>query len=77
MELAQHGLLNINTDCLGGRGATVLTQSPAMACTADLARFALKAGASVEDWEGTRFNRSCDQSFWGCGVPSLFSQVSE
>ena len=43
MELAQHGLLNINTDCLGGRGATVLTQSPAMACTADLARFALRA----------------------------------
>lgn len=30
-ELERHCLLNVNSDCLGGRGATVMTESPAMA----------------------------------------------
>ncbi|MDO4937777.1 MAG: M28 family peptidase [Sutterellaceae bacterium] len=76
-ELSEKCVLNINADCLGGCGASLLTQSPAMACTDDLARSALKIAAGVTDWEGTRFSRSCDQSFWGAGVPSIFSQVSE
>lgn len=76
-ELYEKCVLNINADCLGGCGAALLTQSPAMACTDDLARAALKIAAGVTDWEGTRFSRSCDQSFWGAGVPSIFSQVSE
>ncbi len=77
VELHEKCVLNVNTDCLGGCGATLLTQSPAMACTDDLARRVLKQAAGVSDWEGTRFSRSCDQSFWGAGVPSIFSQVSE
>ena len=76
-ELYEKCVLNINADCLGGCGAALLTQSPAMACTDDLARAALKIAAGVTDWEGSRFSRSCDQSFWGAGVPSIFSQVSE
>ncbi len=76
-ELSEKCVLNINADCLGGCGASLLTQSPAMACTDDLARQVLKVVAGVTDWEGTRFSRSCDQSFWGAGVPSIFSQVSE
>ena len=76
-ELERHCLLNVNADCLGGRGATVMTESPAMASTRGLARTALREAAGVTDWRGCRFSRSCDQSFWGAGVPSIFSQVSE
>lgn len=76
-ELQQHCLLNVNADCLGGRGATVMTESPAMASTRDLARTALREAAGVTDWRGCRYTRSCDQSFWGPGVPTVFSQVSE
>ena len=76
-ELERHCLLNVNSDCLGGRGATVMTESPAMASTRGLARTALREAAGVTDWRGCRFSRSCDQSFWGAGVPSIFSQVSE
>lgn len=71
-ELERHCLLNVNSDCLGGRG-----ESPAMASTRGLARTALREAAGVTDWRGCRFSRSCDQSFWGAGVPSIFSQVSE
>ena len=73
-ELERHCLLNVNSDCLGGRGATVMTESPAMASTRGLARTALREAAGVTDWRGCRFSRSCDQSFWGAGVPSIFSQ---
>lgn len=76
-ELWQHCVLNINADCLGGQCASVMTESPAMASTADLARTALREAAGVTDWIGCRYSRSCDQSFWGPGVPSVFSQVSE
>ncbi|MFQ8815571.1 MAG: M28 family metallopeptidase [Sutterella wadsworthensis] len=37
-ELERHCLLNVNSDCLGGHGATVMTESPAMASTRGLAR---------------------------------------
>lgn len=76
-SLERHCVLNINCDCLGGAGATLMRLSPAMASTAGLARYALATAAGVTDWKGTHFTRSCDQSFWGAGVPSLFSQVSE
>lgn len=76
-ELWQHCQLNINADCLGGKGASVMTESPAMASTSDLARASLLKAAGITDWTGCRYSRSCDQSFWGPGVPSVFSQVSE
>lgn len=76
-ELRNHCLLNVNADCLGGRGATVMTESPAMASTRELAETALREAAGVTNWRGCRYSRSCDQSFWGPGVPSVFSQVSE
>lgn len=76
-ELHEHCVLNINADCLGGCCASVMTESPAMASTAELAKLALREAAGVTDWVGCRYSRSCDQSFWGPGVPSVFSQVSE
>lgn len=41
-----------------------------------LGDFAIRT-VTGEGFEGTRFSRSCDQSFWGTGTPSLFSSVSE
>lgn len=76
-ELSEHAVLNINVDCLGGEAATLLSLSPAMASSAELAAFALSCGADFEHWQGTRFSRACDQSFRDTGLPSLFSQVSE
>lgn len=76
-SLASNCLLHHNADCLGGAGASLLTLSPAMACTAPLAKWALQYVTGCSTWQGVRFSRSCDQSFWGAGVPSVFSQVSE
>lgn len=75
--LSRHGVLNINVDCLGGEKATLLSLSPAMACTSRLAQYALETALGYTGWKGSWFTRSCDQSFWGMGLPSLFSQVSE
>lgn len=78
-DLHDNAFLHINADCLGGRGATLLTQGACMAETWALGDFALRTvtGEGGEGLEGTRFGRSCDQSFWGTGTPSLFSAVSE
>lgn len=76
-ELRRYCVLNINADCLGGCGATVMTEAPSLAATHGLAERALREAAGVENYEGHRYSRSCDMSFWGVGVPAVFSQVSE
>lgn len=75
-ELYDKAFLHVNVDCLGGTGATLLTQAACMAETKELGAFAIGA-VTGETFEGVRFGRSCDQSFWGTGTPSLFSSVSE
>ena len=67
--------LNLNCDCLGMAGSTILGKTPVMACTASLAREAHKGHQFKEHF--TRFNRSCDQSFLWLGIPSVFSNISE
>lgn len=76
-ELRRHCVLNVNADCLGGCGASVMTEAPSLAATHALADRALREAAGVENYEGHRYSRSCDMSFWGPGVPAVFSQVSE
>ena len=76
-ELYDHCVLNVNADCLGGKGSCVLTYSPIMAGTKGLAKIALEHAADVRDYEGHRFSRSGDMSFWGPGVPAMYCQVSE
>lgn len=75
-DLYARCFLHVNADCLGGRGAAVLTQA---ACMAETKRLGATAILKVtgEILEGVRFGRSSDQSFWGTGTPSLFSGVSE
>lgn len=75
-ELHDKAFLHVNADCLGGCGASLLSQAGCMAETWSLGDYAVRT-VTGESLEGTRFGRSCDQAFWGTGTPSLFSSVSE
>lgn len=75
-DLYDHCFMHINADCLGGCGANLLSQGGCTAETWKLGSTAIKE-VTGEEYEGTRFTRSCDQSFWGTGTPALFSSVSE
>ena len=75
-ELHENCVLHLNTDSPGGRGATVLTEGQAMAETREVAADAIRA-LTGEEFNGSRFGRSGDQSFMSLGIPSLFMFVSE
>lgn len=75
-DLSERCFLHVNADCLGGQGATLLTQSACMPETKALGAAALRK-VTGQALEGVPFSRSSDQSFWGTGTPSLFAGVSE
>lgn len=75
-ELASRAAVHINIDCLGGIGATVVTEACAMPETKWVASEVIRL-LTGEEFRGTRFTRMGDQSFWGCGVSSLFVTPSE
>ncbi|MGG3468543.1 M28 family metallopeptidase [Neobacillus pocheonensis] len=75
-DLHENCVLHINIDSVGGTGATILTEANCMAETRDLAKRSIKE-LTGDDFEGSRFGRAGDQSFWGPGVPSLFMGLSE
>jgi hypothetical protein len=75
-DLHDNCVLHLNADSPGGRGATVVTEGQAMAetraCAADVIR-----ALTGEEFYGSRFGRSGDQSFMSQGIPSLYMFVSE
>ncbi|MEH7482313.1 M28 family metallopeptidase [Neobacillus drentensis] len=75
-DLHEKCVLHINIDSVGGKGATILTEANCMAETRDMAKRSIKE-LTGDDFEGSRFGRAGDQSFWGAGVPSLFMGLSE
>lgn len=75
-ELRERALLHVNIDSVGGRGATVLTQAPCMPETFDMAAGAIHE-ESGQAYEGIRYGRAGDQSFWGHGVSSVWMGLSE
>lgn len=75
-DLNDNCILHINIDSVGAKGATVLTEANCMAETKDLAKEVIGA-LTGEIFEGSRFGRAGDQSFWGTGTPSLFMGLSE
>lgn len=75
-ELYDHCIMHINIDSVGAKDAVVLSEGNCMAETKDLARSVIRE-LTGEIYEGTRFGRAGDQSFWGTGVPSLFMGLSE
>ena len=75
-DLHYNCVLHLNTDSPGGRGATVITEGQAMAETRGCAADVIRA-LTGEEFNGSRFGRSGDQSFMSLGIPSLFMFVSE
>lgn len=75
-EIAEHCVMHVNIDSAGGKGASVLTESKSMAETKDLAKNVIQE-ITGDIFQGSRFGRAGDQSFWGTGTPSLFMGVSE
>jgi len=75
-DLHENCVAHVNIDSTGGKGATHFSGAETMAET-----FAFASGAVKEltgqELEGRRMGRAGDQSFWGCGVPSLFVSLSE
>lgn len=75
-DLHENGVVHINIDSVGAKDAVVLTQSNCMAETREVVRNSIRSIAGQE-FEGTRYSRSGDQSFWGTGMPSLLMGLSE
>jgi hypothetical protein len=74
-DLATRCVCHVNIDSVGGKGATVLEEAPTMAETYEFAKGILKDAGYELDYR--RVSRSSDQSFWGHGIPSCLTAVSE
>ena len=75
-ELERRCAAHVNVDSTGGVGATVMEEAASSAELRDLARDAIRARTGQEHL-GNRMARNSDQSFWGVGIPSLFSIMSQ
>ena len=75
-DLRENCLLHINIDSVGAIDSTVLTEANTMQETRRLANEVISA-VTNQEFTGSRFGRSGDQSFWGTGTPSLFMGLSE
>ena len=75
-ELDARCAVHVNVDSTGGVGADDLTGTPAATELAALANEALRLQAGQRHG-GKRMGRNGDQSFWGIGVPSIFSIFSQ
>ena len=75
-DLHEHCVLHVNADCVGAKGATLMTEAMAMAETRDFGSDIVEKIAG-QRLSGVRPPRAADQSFWGHGIPSLFMSPSE
>ncbi|WNS75781.1 M28 family peptidase [Bacillus sp. DTU_2020_1000418_1_SI_GHA_SEK_038] len=75
-DLHDNGVLHINIDSVGAKGAAVLTEANCMTETKELVRKSVQEVAD-QFFNGTRYSRAGDQSFWGTGMPSLLMGLSE
>jgi hypothetical protein len=74
-ELEQRCAVHVNVDSTGGIGATVLSEAPSDGALAGFAGMVLQDELGLAH-EGKRHGRNGDASFWGIGLPSLFSTLS-
>jgi hypothetical protein len=75
-EIHENCVMHFYIDSVGGKGATILSESNCMSETKDIASHYVKE-ISGQDYIGSRYGKYADQSFWGAGVPSLFMGMSE
>jgi len=75
-EIQENCVMHFYIDSVGGKGASILSESNCMAETKDLASFYIEE-VTGQNYLGSRYGKYADQSFWGTGVPSLFMGMSE
>jgi hypothetical protein len=75
-DIHENCVMHINVDSVGGKGNNVLTEGSSMAEMVDLGAGPIAAIANQE-FTGSRFSRTGDQSFLGTGTPSLLMGLSE
>ncbi len=75
-ELHNHCVAHVNVDSVGAKGATILSEACTMSEMRDFASEVIQEHTG-QTLSGRRFGRAGDQSFWGCGIPSLFMSLSE
>jgi hypothetical protein len=75
-ELYDHAVLHMYVDSVGGKGATVLTEAWCMPEVHEVAYDSLKIQTG-EEFQGARFGRGGDQSFYGIGISALYMCMSE
>lgn len=75
-EIHENCVMHFYVDSVGGKGATILSESNCMSETKDIASLYVKE-LSGQDYIGSRYGKYADQSFWGAGVPSLYMGMSE
>jgi hypothetical protein len=73
-DLAEHCLVHVNIDSVGGVGADLFSTN-SMPQTVGLAAQAVEQVAKAR-LEGKRVGRNSDQSFLGIGIPSILGSVS-
>ena len=75
-DLHENCIAHVNIDSIGGKGATRFDSGEVMAETRTFAADVIKK-MTGQDLKGRRIGRAGDQSFWGCGLPSVFVSLSE
>lgn len=75
-DIYENCVIHFYVDSVGGKGATILSESNCMAETKNIAT-EIVGKLTGEVYNGSRYGRSADQSFWGIGIPSLFMGMSE
>ena len=75
-ELATRAVAHVNIDSTCARGNTVLTDVQAAAELVPFSRKVIRAEGDQELF-GHRITRAGDQSFWGIGIPAMFSNLGE
>lgn len=76
LDLLLNCVVHINADCLGAKGASVVTEGNVMEETRFVGERVIEIVCG-QRLVGNRFTRMGDQSFWGCGIPSLFVTPAE
>ncbi|MCS7234065.1 MAG: M28 family peptidase [Synergistetes bacterium] len=76
LDLLSNCIVHINADCLGAKGASVVTEGNIMEETRFVGERVIEIVCG-QKLIGNRFTRMGDQSFWGCGVPSLLVTPAE
>lgn len=75
-DIYENCFLHVNADSLGAKGSDILTEANCMPETKTLAYEIIKT-ITGQEYNGCRYSRAGDQSFWGTGTPSLFMGLSE